>query len=227
VDRAVAYAYETRHRIPDRCIHRCARDGFTVIIHGKHYHQETWVTASKTLGHPNAHYLCVRDLRESDMVSGYLRGEVTAEALLAQFAEAVSPGFDPARDPQRIGVANQTTMLMTETLAVQEMQRATMRDRNGDTGPEQFRAFDTICSATQDQQDAVSRRHGRITSVDVGNPLISPHRSSLKRAPRGPVRRASGRCGGRVQDGHGVRLSASSRAHVGARRAGRRRCVAR
>jgi 4-hydroxy-3-methylbut-2-enyl diphosphate reductase len=137
-------------------VNRCARDGFTVIIHGKHYHEETRATASQTLGHPGAHYLCVRDPRETAIVCGYLRGEVTAEVLLEHFTEATSPGFDPARDLQRIGVANQTTMLMTETLEVQEMLRAAMRDRDGEAEiEERFRAFDTICSATQDRQDAV------------------------------------------------------------------------
>ena len=137
-------------------VNRCARDGFTVIIHGKHYHEETRATASQALGHPGAHYLCVRDLAETAIVCGYLRGEVTADALLARFAEAASPGFDPARDLLRVGVANQTTMLMTETLEVQEMLRAAMRDRDGeDALEERFRTFDTICSATQDRQDAV------------------------------------------------------------------------
>ena len=137
-------------------VNRCARDGFTVVIHGKHYHEETRATASQTLGHAGAHYLCVRDVKEAAVVCDYLRGTVTAEALLARFAEATSPGFDPARDLQRIGVANQTTMLMTETLEVQEMLRAAMRDRDGEAAlEERFRAFDTICSATQDRQDAV------------------------------------------------------------------------
>ena len=134
-----------------------ARDGFTVVIHGKYYHEETRATASQTLGHPGAHYLCVRDLRETDLLCSYLRGTIAAAALLEAFAAAVSDGFDPHRDLQRIGIANQTTMLMTETLAVQERLRAAMRDRCGEAGlAQRFRAFDTICSATQDRQDAVT-----------------------------------------------------------------------
>src|SRR5204862_2064017 len=69
---------------------------------------------------------------------------------------ATSPGFDPDRELQRIGLANQTTMLMSESLQVQELFRQAMQDRYGDARlPEHFRAFDTICSATQDRQDAV------------------------------------------------------------------------
>ncbi len=81
---------------------------------------------------------------------------MTAEALLERFREATSPGFDPERDLQKIGLANQTTMLMTESLEIQEMLRSAMRDRWGEAAlAERFRAFDTICSATQDRQDAV------------------------------------------------------------------------
>jgi 4-hydroxy-3-methylbut-2-enyl diphosphate reductase len=138
-------------------VHRCARDGFTVVIHGKHHHEETRATASQTLGYPGAHYLCVRDLRQTDVLCAYLRGEIAASALLETLEDATSIGFDPERDLQRIGIANQTTMLMTETLAVQERLHAAMRDRYGEAAlEERFRAFDTICSATQDRQDAVT-----------------------------------------------------------------------
>jgi 4-hydroxy-3-methylbut-2-enyl diphosphate reductase len=137
-------------------VHRCARDGFTVVIHGKHYHEETRATASQTLGHPGAHYLCVRDVREAGVLCAWLRGEITAAAFLETFSAAVSPAFDPEQHLQRIGLANQTTMLMGETLAVQELIHDAMRDRYGDAAlDDRFRAFDTICSATQDRQDAV------------------------------------------------------------------------
>ena len=68
----------------------------------------------------------------------------------------MSPGFDPDVHLQRIGCANQTTMLSSESLEIGEMFRAAMRDRYGDAElASRFRAFDTICSATQDRQDAV------------------------------------------------------------------------
>jgi 4-hydroxy-3-methylbut-2-enyl diphosphate reductase len=65
-------------------------------------------------------------------------------------------GFDPDRDLQRAGCANQTTMLSSESLEIGEMFRAAMHDRYGDDAAARFRAFDTICSATQDRQDAVT-----------------------------------------------------------------------
>ena len=85
--------------------------------------------------------------------SGSKPGDV---AFLKRFENAVSPDFDPDRDLQCIGLANQTTMLMSESLEIGEMIRAAMRERYDDAAlPEHFQAFDTICSATQDRQDAV------------------------------------------------------------------------
>ncbi len=137
-------------------VHYYARDGYTVIIHGKHHHEETIATASQALTHPGGHYLCVRDLAETAILCDYLRDRVSGAELMARFRDAASGGFTPERHLQRIGLANQTTMLMSETLKVQEMLRAAMIERHGEAGLEsRFRAFDTICSATQERQDAV------------------------------------------------------------------------
>jgi 4-hydroxy-3-methylbut-2-en-1-yl diphosphate reductase len=139
-------------------VHKYAADGFTAVIHGKHYHEETKATASQALTHSGGHYLCVRDKDEAEAVCAFLRGQVPAAEILSRFGHAASPGFDPDRDLQRIGLANQTTMLMSESLGIQEMLRAAMRDRWGEEAlGSRFRAFDTICSATQDRQDAVLR----------------------------------------------------------------------
>jgi 4-hydroxy-3-methylbut-2-enyl diphosphate reductase len=139
-------------------VHRYARDGFTAVIHGKHYHEETKATASQALTHPGGRYLCVKDRAEAQLVCDFVRGHLGADALVARLREAASPGFDPERDLQRIGVANQTTMLMTESLEIQDMLRDAVRERWGEAAvAERFRAFDTICSATQDRQDAVLR----------------------------------------------------------------------
>jgi 4-hydroxy-3-methylbut-2-enyl diphosphate reductase len=139
-----------------KMVHRSARDGFTVVIHGKHYHEETRATASQASLHADGRYLCVRDVGEAAMVCAFIREELTAEAFRARFGEAASPDFEPGRDLGRIGLANQTTMLMSESFEIQEMLRAAMCDRYGDAAlAHRFRAFDTICSATQDRQDAV------------------------------------------------------------------------
>ncbi|MEY4636487.1 MAG: hypothetical protein RJA55_2285 [Acidobacteriota bacterium] len=137
-------------------VHFYARDGYTVIIHGKHHHEETRATASQALTHPGGQYLCVRDVAETERLCEFLLGRRTAAELMDEFREAASPGFDPDRDLQRMGLANQTTMLMTETLKVQETLRRALIERHGSGDLEaHYRAFDTICSATQERQDAV------------------------------------------------------------------------
>jgi 4-hydroxy-3-methylbut-2-enyl diphosphate reductase len=136
-------------------VKRYAEDGFTSIIHGKMWHEETRATASQaTFGH--GHFLVVLDLEQTAEVCAYIRGNGDRARFLEAFGNAASPGFDPDRDLQRIGLANQTTMLMSESLEVQGLFRQAMEDRYGETDAAiRFRAFDTICSATQDRQDAV------------------------------------------------------------------------
>jgi len=137
-------------------VRRYAEDGFTSIIHGKYWHEETRATASQALHTGTGHYLIVLDREEAAQVCDYIRDRGDPDRFLARFAHATSPGFNPDRDLLRIGCANQTTMLSSESLEVGEMFRAAMRDRHGDAElPSRFRAFDTICSATQDRQDAV------------------------------------------------------------------------
>jgi 4-hydroxy-3-methylbut-2-en-1-yl diphosphate reductase len=135
---------------------RYAQDGFTSVIHGKVKHEETRATASQALKYPQGRYLVVLDREEAGMVCDYIRHGCDREAFLARFSAAASPGFDPDRDLARIGCANQTTMLMSESLEIGEMFRAAMADRYGEAAlANHFRAFDTICSATQERQDAV------------------------------------------------------------------------
>ena len=135
---------------------RYARDGFTSIIHGKVKHEETRATASQALKYPGGRYLVVLDRDEAAVVCDFIRNGGDSAALAARFGPAASAGFDPVADLVRIGCANQTTMLMSESLAIGEMFRNAMLDRYGaEALPRHFRAFDTICSATQERQDAV------------------------------------------------------------------------
>jgi 4-hydroxy-3-methylbut-2-enyl diphosphate reductase len=135
---------------------RYAQDGFTAVIHGKVKHEETRATASQALKYPKGRYLVVLDRGEAEAVCDYIRHGGDRDAFLARFGQAASPGFDPDVDLERVGCANQTTMLMSESLEIGELFAAAMRDRYGADGmPGHFRAFDTICSATQERQDAV------------------------------------------------------------------------
>jgi 4-hydroxy-3-methylbut-2-enyl diphosphate reductase len=133
-----------------------AREGYTALIHGKYYHEETRATASQTAKHGPGHYIVVRNMDEARAVCDFIEGKVPGGELMRQFSHAVSPGFDPARDLKRIGVANQTTMLARESLAIgAEVGAAMIRAHGEDFAKENFRTFDTICSATQERQDAV------------------------------------------------------------------------
>jgi 4-hydroxy-3-methylbut-2-enyl diphosphate reductase len=136
---------------------RYSQRGFTSVIHGKYYHEETKATASQTTKEDGSgKYLIVRNLEEVGHVVGFILGQVSAEELRERLGHGMCPGFDPVKDLQRVGVANQTTMLMSETLAVGEELRKAMVERYGEENLEKhFELFDTICSATQDRQDAL------------------------------------------------------------------------
>ena len=137
-------------------VDRFSASGFTAVIHGKYTHEETRATASRTTRYPGGRYLVVRDLEEAAVVCAYIRTGGDRDRFLARFAPACSGGFDPDRDLERIGLANQTTMLMAESIEIGDMFRTAMIDRYGEARlADHFQAFDTICSATQDRQDAV------------------------------------------------------------------------
>ena len=133
-----------------------SRDGFTALIHGKYRHEETRATSSQVLKHDGGSFLVVRNMDEVKLVCDFIRGTVGGEAIRTAFAGKTSEGFDPELHLDRIGIANQTTMLATESLEVARVVGEAIRDRWGDAELEQrFLSFDTICSATQDRQDAV------------------------------------------------------------------------
>jgi 4-hydroxy-3-methylbut-2-enyl diphosphate reductase len=133
-----------------------AKGGFTSLIHGKYYHEETRATASQAMKYPGAHYFVVRNMDEARVVCDFIEGRVSSEELMERFPHAASPGFEPERDLRRIGVANQTTMLARESLAIGvEVGKAMERAHGEEYAAENFRTFDTICSATQERQDAV------------------------------------------------------------------------
>jgi 4-hydroxy-3-methylbut-2-enyl diphosphate reductase len=132
-----------------------ARDGFTAVIHGKHWHEETKATASQVMKYPNGRYLVVLDMAEVRLVCDWIEHGGDAGPLVERFGAAMSPGFEFGRDLLRVGIANQTTMLSSESLAIAEEFRLAMLRKYPGTAGEHVRSFDTICSATQERQDAV------------------------------------------------------------------------
>ncbi len=138
-------------------VERYAREGYTAIIHGKHQHEETRATASRATAISGGRYLVVRDKEEAQLVCDVIAGREDGAAFVARFGPAASPGFYPERDLERVGLANQTTMLSSESLEIAEMLRRAIVERHGEAAAaSRFRSFDTICTATQDRQDAVS-----------------------------------------------------------------------
>ncbi len=134
-----------------------AKGGFTSLIHGKYYHEETRATASQATKYPDAQYFVVRNMEEATVVCDFIEGRISPSELMGRFAHAAPAGFDPVRDLKRIGVANQTTMLARESLAIGvEVGKSMARAHGEEYAKENFRTFDTICSATQERQDAVT-----------------------------------------------------------------------
>lgn len=139
-------------------VEKYAKEGFTAIIHGKHVHEETRATSSQTGKYESGTYLIVYDKEEAAYVCRYIVEGGDRDDFLKRFADACPAGFDPDRDLTRVGLANQTTMLSSESLEIAEMFRHAIEQKYGAQAvADRFRHFDTICTATQDRQDAVSK----------------------------------------------------------------------
>jgi 4-hydroxy-3-methylbut-2-enyl diphosphate reductase len=138
-------------------VERYAREGVTAIVHGKYTHEETRATLSQVTKYPQGKYLVVKDIPETHVVCEYIRKGGDRASFLSQFVNSVSANFNPDSDLARIGLANQTTMMSSESLEIQKLLRQAVVDRFGEAEiSKRFIAFDTICSATQDRQDTLS-----------------------------------------------------------------------
>lgn len=132
---------------------------YTSIIHGKYAHEETVATSSFA-----DRYLVVLNLEQAEYVTNYIiHGGDKPEGMasrrqefLTKFANAYSEGFDPDKDLEKVGIANQTTMLKSETEQIGKLLEQTMLKKYGPTELDQhFMSFNTICDATQERQDAM------------------------------------------------------------------------
>jgi len=124
---------------------------YTSIIHGKYKHEETVATSSFA-----GKYLIVLNLSEADYVAKYILNGGSRDEFMAKFSHACSFGFDPEQDLERIGIANQTTMLKSETEQIGKLFERTMMKKYSPANlNEHFQTFNTICDATQERQDAM------------------------------------------------------------------------
>ncbi|MDY0083678.1 MAG: 4-hydroxy-3-methylbut-2-enyl diphosphate reductase [Ignavibacteriaceae bacterium] len=130
------------------------KENYTVIIHGKSYHEETRATFSHS--NTNAKSLIIRDLNEAKKLSSFILGEIGEQEFYKIFNEKYSEGFDPKKDLEKVGVVNQTTMLATETQAIADLLKETMIKKYGLSEVKNHFADtrDTLCYATNDNQDA-------------------------------------------------------------------------
>ncbi len=134
--------------------HQIGKKNYTVVVHGKRYHEETRATFSHA--REAAPVVVVRDIEEAHDLCRVIRGEASAAFFFERFQDRYSDGFDPERDLQRIGVVNQTTMLATETQAIAEVLRQAVINRYGAANADDHFAdtSDTLCYATHENQEA-------------------------------------------------------------------------
>ncbi len=130
------------------------KKGFSVVIHGKHSHEETRATFSHAM--VSAPSLVILNRTEAELLASYLKGKRDFAHFERDFQGRFSAGFDPRRDLARIGVVNQTTMLASETQEISAFLRSAMLERYGsDKINEHFAdTRDTLCYATSENQEA-------------------------------------------------------------------------
>jgi 4-hydroxy-3-methylbut-2-en-1-yl diphosphate reductase len=140
-------------------IEKHKKKDYTSIIHGQYKHEETIATSSFA-----DKYLVVLNMAEANYVADYIlnNGDSPEERVrrrtefLTKFAKAYSVGFDPDIDLAKVGIANQTTMLKTETEAIGKLfERTMMKKYSTAELNDHFQSFNTICDATQERQDAM------------------------------------------------------------------------
>lgn len=133
---------------------KLGKKDYTVIIHGKHKHEETRATFSHSSQHAKS--IVVRDMEEAEQLGSFMMGQMDLDRFHEVFANQVSDGFDPKKDLDRVGVVNQTTMLASDTQAIADYFKGVMVDRYGEEQAKEHFADtrDTLCYATNDNQQA-------------------------------------------------------------------------
>lgn len=132
-----------------------AKKGYSIIIHGKPKHEETRATFSHAAA--NTPTLVVNDIEETKILGDYILGIIDLASFNQYFEKRISPGFDPNKHLENIGVVNQTTQLASDTQAISDYLRDVMVRKFGNEHIATHFADtrDTLCYATNDNQSAV------------------------------------------------------------------------
>lgn len=133
---------------------KLGEDNYTIIIHGKHNHEETRATFSRSEIYSPA--IIIKNMREAEKLGAFILGEISRKEFDNFFSERISHGFDPEKDLERVGVINQTTMLASETQEIADYFRSVMEKKFGKENSKKHFADtrDTLCYATNENQEA-------------------------------------------------------------------------
>jgi len=131
------------------------KQDFTIIIHGKHSHEETKGTFSHAAVH--APSVIVRNPEEAEFLAKIITNDSVKNEFYKYFKGKYSEGFDVEKDLNKIGIVNQTTMLAEETAYIAGILKDAMISRYGGGNVKEHFADtrDTLCYATNDNQKAV------------------------------------------------------------------------
>lgn len=129
-------------------------DAYTIIIHGKHNHEETRATFSRS--ELNAPSVIIKNIHEAGILNSIILGDCNPVYFYGLFRGRYSEGFDVSKHLNKIGIINQTTMLATETQEIAEYLKNTMLQKYGEKQLTEHFADtrDTLCYATNENQEA-------------------------------------------------------------------------
>lgn len=130
------------------------KNGFTVVIHGKHYHEETQATFSHSQQY--APTVIIRNLEEAKKLGEIILEKIPYQNFFEIFPGRFSKGFDPYVQLKKIGIVNQTTMLASETQEIANYLKDIMIQKYGVENIKEhfFDTRDTLCYATHENQEA-------------------------------------------------------------------------
>ena len=130
------------------------KKGYSLVIHGKHRHEETRATFSHSADHSEC--VVVLNPEEAQILADIMTGDRPQSDFEEYFGHKSTDGFDPQKDLEHFGVINQTTMLATETEEVMEILKEAAIEKYGEADILDHFAdtSDTLCYATNENQSA-------------------------------------------------------------------------